>query len=513
MNLNLLQALNPYLPSYEYIPDGEPYIFNNRVYVYGSHDKYGGDVYCELDYVCWSASVQDLGNWTYEGVIYRKDQDPLNGDLEGNLYAPDVTVGPDGRYYLYYALSNVSRISVAVCDEPAGKYEFYGYVHYKDGTALGEKAGDEQQFDPGVLTEDGKTYLYTGFCPAFVKEKHGAMVTVLGEDMLTIIKEPEFIVPSEYYSYKTGYEGHAFFEAPSIRKNGEWYYFIYSSVVNHELCYAMGKSPEGPFEYSGVIISNCDIGIGTYKPKDFPTVPYANNHGSIVRIGEDWYIFYHRHTNGHNYSRQGCFEKLKLQEDGKIMQAELTSGGAGPLKGSGIYPAYIACNMYLEKDINKASINVFDVSSDRYMLIPWIGWIEDDFPKIIQDHSDISPEEYLRIHKSENADENGEEDTEINSYISNIRDSAVLGFKYFDIRNIKGIAIRTKGYGNGSIEIYASEKDRPECRRHLGGIPVASCNVYRRNEIKVNLKDGIYALYFIYRGDSNLNLLDFELVI
>lgn len=31
-------AFNPYLPSWEYIPDGEPYVFGDRVYVYGSHD-------------------------------------------------------------------------------------------------------------------------------------------------------------------------------------------------------------------------------------------------------------------------------------------------------------------------------------------------------------------------------------------------------------------------------------------------------------------------------------------
>ena len=32
------QCFNPYLPSYEYIPDGEPYVFDGRVYVYGSPD-------------------------------------------------------------------------------------------------------------------------------------------------------------------------------------------------------------------------------------------------------------------------------------------------------------------------------------------------------------------------------------------------------------------------------------------------------------------------------------------
>ena len=37
------------------------------------------------------------GNWRYEGVIYQKTQDPLNRDGKMCLYAPDVTVGPDGR--------------------------------------------------------------------------------------------------------------------------------------------------------------------------------------------------------------------------------------------------------------------------------------------------------------------------------------------------------------------------------------------------------------------------------
>ena len=96
------QAVNPYLPSWEYIPDGEPYVFGDRVYVYGSHDKYNGQVYCLNDYVCWSSPVDDLGNWRYEGVIYQKTKDPFNSDGSMCLYAPDVTVGPDGRYYLYY---------------------------------------------------------------------------------------------------------------------------------------------------------------------------------------------------------------------------------------------------------------------------------------------------------------------------------------------------------------------------------------------------------------------------
>ena len=43
--MNKKQAVNPYLPSWEFVPDGEPHVFDGRVYIYGSHDFYNGDVF------------------------------------------------------------------------------------------------------------------------------------------------------------------------------------------------------------------------------------------------------------------------------------------------------------------------------------------------------------------------------------------------------------------------------------------------------------------------------------
>ena len=97
------QAFNPYVPSWEYVPDGEPHVFGDRVYVYGSHDFFNGCVFCLGEYVCYSAPVNDLSDWKYEGVIYKRNDDPINDGMMV-LYAPDVTQGPDGRYYLYYVL-------------------------------------------------------------------------------------------------------------------------------------------------------------------------------------------------------------------------------------------------------------------------------------------------------------------------------------------------------------------------------------------------------------------------
>lgn len=461
------QGFNPYLPSWEYIPDGEPYVFGDRVYVYGSHDYYNGYVFCMGDYVCWSAPVNDLGNWRCEGVIYPKNADPLNLDGKMCLYAPDVTVGPDGRYYLYYVLDHVCVVSVAVCDTPAGKYEFYGYVQYQDGTRLGEGVNDQPQFDPGVLTEGDKTYLYTGFCARGDRSRNGAMVTVLGKDMLTVETEPRFIVPGCEYSHNSGFEGHEYFEAASIRKAGDYYYFIYSSIVMHELCYAVSREPDRGFVYGGVIVSNCDLHIDTYKPADQPMAYGANNHGSIVQIGHEWYIFYHRHTNGTWYSRQGCAEKIEISEDGSISQVEMTSCGlnGGPLRGEGEYGAYLACNLYT------------DVES------VYVG--DDRFPRIMQDGRD------------------GDEEP---GYIGNMRDHATAGFKYFACKNVKEVTIKTRGYADGYFEVRTKWDGEP-----LAKIRVHNSNVWEEYSAFVDIADGRQAIYFTYCGGGNVSLLSFTL--
>lgn len=461
-------GLNPYLPSWEYIPDGEPYVFGDRVYVYGSHDFYNGHVFCLGDYVCWSAPVDDLGNWRYEGVIYPKTSDPLNEEGKMCLYAPDVTVGPDGRYYLYYVLDHVSVVSVAVCDTPAGKYEFYGYVHYADGTRLGEKDGDEPQFDPGVLTEGDNTYLYTGFCGHGDKSRTGAMVTVLEKDMLTIAQPPKFIVPGCEYSGGMEYENHAFFEAPSIRKKGDTYYFIYSSEVMHELCYATSKSPTEDFRYGGVIVSNCDLHIDTYKPADMPAAYGGNNHGSMVEILGKWYIFYHRQTNGTWFSRQGCAEEITILPDGRILQAELTSCGlnGGPLPGEGEYPAYLACNLFTD-------------TPDYYVA-------GDQYPKIMQDGRD--------------GDENP-------GYIGNMKDSSTAGFKYFDCKNVKKIRIWVRGYANGVFEVKTKWDGEV-----LAKMQVKNSNVWEAYESEICIPDGKQAIYITYRGHDKPALKSFELI-
>lgn len=460
-------AVNPYLPSWEYVPDGEPYVFGDRLYVYGSHDFYNGDVFCMGNYVGWSAPINDLGNWRYEGVIFDKMDEPLNPNGDGMLYAPDMTIGPDGRYYLYYVISNAGNVSVAVCDTPAGKFEFYGHVHYADGTLLGAKDTDEPHFDPGVITEGDKTYLYTGFCGYGDKSRHGAMCTVLGPDMLTIVQDPVLVVPGCMYSEGSGFEGHEYFEAASIRKKNGKYFFVYSSIVMHELCYAVSDRPDGGFKYGGVLISNSDLGIDSYKPKMMVSSFGANNHGSIIEINGQWYVFYHRHTNGTWYSRQVCAEKLEDSADGGFKQAELTSCGLndGPLPAKGYYPTYIACNLFYPEDENFIRENNMTIQPDITKV------------KVVQD---------------------GADGTECEAYIANFNEGAVVGFKYFDFKDVKTVGFEIHGYSHGYVEVKTAWDGEP-----VGKIDINSNNIWDKYEVPVNIPDGVWPLYLCYHGTGN----------
>ncbi len=486
------QAFNPFLPSYEYIPDGEPYVFGDRVYIYGSHDAFKGRWYCVNNYVCWSAPVDDLGDWRYEGVIFDKQKDPLCDDVNKRLlYAPDVQLGADGKYYLYYAFDELGVMSVAVCDTPAGEYEFYGHVHYPDGTLLGKKEGDVFQFDPGVYREDEKVYLYSGFCPPPVwgwkpqgtdnGRIEGPIMVELEPDMLTIKTEPKVIAPYAVNSQGTGFEGHEFFEAASMRKIKGKYYLIYSSIYGHELCYATSDYPDRDFKFGGTIVSNGDIHMNGRKPEN-ALYYVGNNHGSLVEIKGQWYIFYHKHTNNIQFCRQACAEKVTILEDGTIPQVEMTSCGLnqGPLSGKGTYEARIACNLVSKKGVT------------GYGFVQ--SQVENCHPYFTQSGED----------REDNPDQ----------YIANMRDGAIAGYKYFDMKDTTKVTVKVRGQGNGAFKVFTALKENtisPDETTLVSEINLEPKEGWTEFSAEMNIGDGVKALYFRYCGEGAVDFDSFTL--
>ena len=474
------QVFNPFLPLYEYIPDGEPHIFGDRVYLFGSHDKEGGDTFCMLDYVVYSASIYDLKNWRCEGTIYHAKQDAFYSEENPYMYAPDVVQGNDGRFYLYYCLSGkhgkggyAGHISVAVCDTPAGQYKYLGFVRNPDGSPMKKYIC----FDPAVLNDNGVIRLYYGTQYPYEEEYNlhehpelilkesemfgkspeeilntpesvmGASMCVLGSDMMTVIEPASHIIP--YAVRNTSFAEHPFFEGASMRKIGDKYYFIYSSLQNHELCYAVSDYPDRDFIYKGVIISNGDIGYHGRTPENRLNMT-GTTHGSIINIQNQYYVFYHRLTHKSDYSRQACAERITVQPDGTIPQTEMTSCGLNhvPLDANGIYPAVIACNL-----------------TNGHMPHGSNAIFTEHFPHVTHDSRE--------------------------RFIAEIADHTLIGYKYFKFRDRETIRLRYRSTGAGMFSIYDNLKTNS-----IGQLPVAVCDHWQDVQTVLQIQKGIRALYF-----------------
>lgn len=515
------QVFNPFLPLWEYIPDGEPHVFGDRLYLFGSHDTEGGQRYCsEGNYIGWSAPVDNLSDWRCDGVIYEANQDPrVKGDF-GDLYAPDVVRGNDGRYYLYYCVSgdvgntgegHNTPIGVAVCDSPTGKYEYLGFVRNPDGSPYLRYL----PADPAVINDDGVIRLYHGWALSMVaagahaggngqgtagkgtqsgralpdfrkmdkmqlrqfllgaeqmlfhrtkeqllaepEDVMGANHVELADDMLTVISEPTRIVPSQFMALGTSFEGHGFYEASSIRKIDGTYYFIYSDENSNMLSYATSKYPDRDFVYRGILQSNGDVGLNGRKGEERLNMT-ANNHGSLECINGQWYIFYHRQTHNSTYSRQACAEPVTIAADGSIKQAECTSCGlnGGPLEAKGTYPAPIACNITNGK-MPHATNRI--VNAD----IPYIT------------HS-------------------GDE-----RYITNIKDGTRIVFKYFLFDGPARLVVTVRGIGSGAFAVYTEGNEQEK-------LPVQPDALWHEQSTLLNAT-GKAALALQYEGDSTVDLL------
>lgn len=489
------QVYNPFLPLNEYVPDGEPHVFGDRVYLYGSHDKAQSTRFCVNDYTVWSAPINDLSDWKCHGVTYKKSQDKrsTNNKLV-DYYAPDCVQGNDGKYYLYYVamgpnVRSFGPMSVAVSDKPEGPFEYLDDIHYKDGTPVLKFMNN----DPAVINDNGRIWMYYGWglgrdfrnkllsplynfvlskiaCRSVNEIKKtkpsilSCAVVELESDMVTVKSEPKAVLDSKTTANKgSGLYKHPFYEAPSIRKFGDLYYLVYSSGEDNALAYATSKYPDRDFIYRGVIVSNSDLG---YKGNQAPLAPAGTIHGGIEKINGKYYIFYHRLTNNTDFSRQACAELIDILPDGTIKQVEITSCGLNqkPLKGEGKYPAAICCNLTANKKIP-------------------IGYGKGQkYPRV----DEVSGEVFVR----------------------DIVDDTQVGYKYFDFKSLKTISIKFRCSDFGRFEIRTEP-----CGEILGIINVDKSEDWTSKSTAVSISNGESALYLRYAGSGKIDLLEIEFTV
>ena len=331
---------NPYMPLWEHIPDGEPYVFEDpdapgkqRVYVYGSHDDLI-TAYCGRDQVVWSAPVDSLNRWRRDGVALVVDRNARGEPFDSAgtadvLFAPDVTLvtGADGSrtYYLFPNDQTGYRNGlIAKSDRPDGPFEVCNW-NADDPTKVDGIYG----FDPAVFVDDdGRVYGYWGFEHSYAAEIDPATMctvkpgTQIVDGMVSGRNEPGIF---------------HFFEASSLRKIKDKYVFIYSRFTeegefglpssNYNLAYAYGDSPLGPWTYGGTIIDGRGRETDEQGNVIASAVPDGNTHGSICEINGQWYVFYHRQTGTDEYARQAMVAPIEVKvQEGKGGKVEISEG-------------------------------------------------------------------------------------------------------------------------------------------------------------------------------------------
>ncbi len=305
-------AQNPIIRD-QFTADPTARVFNNKVYLYPSHDikppqGQRQDWFCMEDYHVFSS--ENLTDWTDHGVIVTQNKVPWVRPDSYSMWAPDC-VERNGKYYFYFPSTPAGAmrgfgVGVAISDSPEGPF-----------VCEPEPIKGINGIDPCVLqASDGNAYIFwgAGRCAKLKPNMKELADDTPKEKVKWGDREFEMMgvnclkdLPNRQA------EGPFAFEA-----NG-WYYLTYPYVreKTEVLGYAMSKNPMGPYEYKGIIMAehpNC-----------------WTNHHSIVNYKGQWYLFYHQNAFSPNDDKRRSvqIEKLFFNADGTIQEVRPTLRGVG----------------------------------------------------------------------------------------------------------------------------------------------------------------------------------------
>lgn len=288
---------NPLVPGYFADPTVKK--IGNTYYLFATTDGNG-----------WGAGPsqvwisEDFVNWSLK---------PMKWPDTHWYWAPDMTRGYDGRYYLYY--SQPVEIFAASSDQPTGPW-----------TPLNSDSSSviPNYMIPGVITLDAQTFtdddgsLYMFWGTWGIYPDHGCAVGLLNQDMKTFSRVE--LIPNTV--------ARDFFEAPFMFKRNGIYYFMYSSGRCEDHTYRVQyvkstSGPFGPYEYPAhnpVLVTNEDGSV------------HGPGHHSVLQEGGEYYIVYHRHNNPHSgggFHRQLAADKMAFDDKGDIINLIPTHEGIG----------------------------------------------------------------------------------------------------------------------------------------------------------------------------------------
>ncbi len=544
---------NPYLPLWEHLPDGEPRCFEDpdnpgkyRIYIIGSHDVRFGS-YCGPDVHAWSAPAENLNDWRDEGSIFTY---PIDNQWDV-MYAPDLVEvnRKDGKreYYLYPHARGHRRLGfVAKSDRPMGPFKVINAT--EDGRAA--KDGSIFGFDPSVFVENitdpndpdynigFRAYGFYGFqhVDAAQLDQNTMWSKRQGTDIINGFIPASLrygeLKPSEGTNFPYVFPGEDlgrfnFFEAASIRKVGNKYVWVYSGYsgpdyglgsTNSALRYAYGDTPLGPWKSGGVLVDSRAVVPNKDGSKLMTAYSGHNTHGSIEKVGDQWYCFYHRAPRGFGNARQAMVAPVKIEWDEKSVK----DGGAVRIRA---YDPYAENNIwtctasngddYKGAEVTSEGFNMFGLDPYKYYSAGFACYLSDY--GVQSDSWDV-----WNNHAA----------------ITGVKNGNIIGYKYFGFggldKDTKGIkAFEGTKPGNGTmLNLFITPKSAAGCKvqvwmdgpydnatwkgKKLGviTIPAKAKNEVTRFTLDVSSMvdnlDKKHAIYLVAEGADGQQLFDLE---
>lgn len=295
-----VNAQNPIVQT-AYTADPAPLVYNDKLYLYTSHDEDDSTWFTMNDWKLYS--TDDMVNWTEHPT-------PLSFKTfewaRGDAWAAQC-IERDGKFYMYVPVTDrkgESAIGVAVADSP------YGPFYDPLGTPLVQ--ADFGNIDPTVfIDDDGQAYLYWGNPNCFYVKLNKDMISYEG-GIHAVPMTPESFGRREGNPKRaTLYE-----EDPWLyKRKGAYYLFYAGGPIPEHLAYATSDSPEGPWKYGGTVMAKEG---GSFT-----------NHPGIVDFRGKTYLFYHDASlpGGSGFTRSVCVREMDFGRDGKVNPVKMVKEG------------------------------------------------------------------------------------------------------------------------------------------------------------------------------------------
>ena len=297
--VNGASAQNPIIQT-QYTADPAPMVWNDRLYVYTTHDEDGSTWFTMDEWRVYS--TDDMVNWTDHGAVLDYT------DFEwgrSDAWAPQA-IERGGKFYLYVPLTSKTEggaIGVAVADSPYGPfYDPLGEPLVRSGH------GD---IDPSVfIDDDGQAYLYWGNPNLYYVKLNEDMISYEGEIVRVPMVEESFAKSGEERAKTrpTLYE-----EGPWLYKRQSTYYLFWpGGPLPEHIGYSTAPSPTGPWKYGGTVMP-AQGGAFT-------------NHPGVVDFRGKTYFFYHNGAlpGGGGFNRSVCVQELAFRPDGSVVPMDMT---------------------------------------------------------------------------------------------------------------------------------------------------------------------------------------------